>query len=253
MQICILRSFYCYIRRFGHIGLPQFSGTILKLVLLHHNLMCDGKIVDSRPIPDCTNFCARTNNLFWENLLENNPRTIFDQSSCSHNFTIFWFRKWSQSNPDQLQPFPNWSQNWSWNRVDQFSWTIKYTSLHLHLNCLQNYRCKNPHLGRKDSPFTVSRKKQNYDCKFRWRLGNWVCQLNKFLRAMCLGAFFPAPKLLQVAKERLSWFGAFSAQLNTFSDHFQWRFHCLKSMRLCSEQFLGILFGELLGELVKVF
>ena len=70
-------------------------------------------------------------------------------------------------------------------------------------------------------------------CQLRWRLGNWVCQLTKFLRAMCLGAFFPAPILLLVAMERLSWFGAYSAQLNTFSDHFQWRFHCLKSMRLC--------------------
>ena len=115
-----------------------------------------------------------------------------------------------------------------------FQYHPKYTSLHLNLNCLKNYRCKNPHLARKESPFTVSRKKQNYACQLRWRLGNWVCQLTKFLRAMCLGAFFPAPKLLQVAKERLSWFGAFSAQLNTFSDYFQWRFHCLKSMRLCS-------------------
>ena len=110
---------------------------------------------------------------------------------------------------------------------------LKYTSLHLNLNCFQNFRCKNPHLARKNSSFTVSRKKQNYACQLRWRLGNWVCQLTKFLRAMCLGAFFPAPKLLQVAKERLRWFGAFSAQLNTFSDYFQWRFHCLKSMRLC--------------------
>ena len=132
-----------------------------------------------------------------------------------------------------------------------FQYHPKYTSLHLNLNCLKNYRCKNPHLATKESPFTVSRKKQNYACQLRWRLGNWVCQLTKFLRAMCLGAFFPAPKLLQVAKERLSWFGAFSAQLNTFADHFQWRFRCLKSMRLCLVS--GILFEELLGELVKVF
>ena len=114
-----------------------------------------------------------------------------------------------------------------------FQYHLKYTSLHLNLNCSKNYRCKNPHLATKESPFTVSRKKQNYACQLRWRLGNWVCQLTKFLRAMCLGAFFPAPKLLQVAKERLSWFCAFSAQLNTISDYFQWRFHCLKSMRLC--------------------
>jgi len=117
--------------------------------------------------------------------------------------------------------------------MTSFQYHPKYTSLHLNLNCLKNYRCKNPHLATKESPFTVSRKKQNYACQLRWRLGNWVCQLTKFLRAMCLGAFFPAPKLLQVAKERLSWFGAFSAQLNTFSDYFRWRFHCLKSMRLC--------------------
>ena len=137
-----------------------------------------------------------------------------------------------------------------------FQYHLEYTSLHLNLNCLKNYRCKNPHLATRESPFTVSRKKQNYACQLRWRLGNWVCQLTKFLRAMCLEAFFPAPNLLQVAKERLSWFGAFSAQLNTFSDHFQWRFHCLKSMRLCSVSgplAVGILFEELLGELVKVF
>ena len=35
---------------------------------------------------------------------------------------------------------------------------LKYTSLHLNLNCLKNYRCKNPHLATKELPFTVSRQ-----------------------------------------------------------------------------------------------
>ena len=111
--------------RFGYIGLPQFSGTILKLVLLQNKFTCEGKIGQSRPIPDCTNFCARTNNLFWENLIGNNPRPIFDHSSCSHNFTIFWSRNWSQSRPipaffridPKIDPEIG---------VDQFSQTVIY-------------------------------------------------------------------------------------------------------------------------------
>ena len=77
-----------------------------------------------------------------------------------------------------------------------FQYHPKYTSLHLNLNCLKNYRCKNPHLARKESPLLWAGR--NKTMLANSGEGNWVCQLTKFLRAMCLGAFFPAPKLFQV-------------------------------------------------------
>ena len=133
-----------------------------------------------------------------------------------------------------------------------FQYHPKYTSLHLNLNCLKNYRCKNPHLARKESPFPVSRKKQNYACQLRWRLGNWVCQLTKFLRAMCLGPFFLAlincfklPRSAYV--DSVHFLLSSTPFLIIFSgDSTVWnRWGCAR--------FLGILFEELLGELVKVF